>query len=263
MTITAAASQPITSFNPDALRKKYQEERDKRIQYGRTIDQYIYADGAFADYLHDPCAGPDVEREPINEKVEALVIGGGYGAQLVVINLLEEAGLKNIRMSYVYMPLLEELNYIPIEKYAHADELLEHADRIARRRNMYDMMLFWTEVHTLEWNDQRSRWTAKTNSGDSIQCQVAASTPRWDYDYTGGNNGGGLEKVFRDKRVGIIGTGASAIQIIPHLGKSAKELYIFQRTPSSIDVRANRATGLEWAASPVPAGRSSARTTST
>ncbi|KAL2812637.1 Neopentalenolactone D synthase [Aspergillus granulosus] len=294
----AAALQPLP-FDPAALRKKYDEERDKRLAYGRGINQYKYADGNLAGYLHDPWAGPDVEREPVDEDIDALVIGGGYGAQLVVIRLLE-AGLKNIRMvekaagfggtwywnrypgaqcdveSYIYMPLLEELNYIPTEKYAHADELLEHADRIARRWNMYEMMLFRTEVHTLEWEEERRLWIAKTNRGDKIRCQfvIPAAGPlhrpklpglpgitsfkghsfhtaRWDYNYTGGNNKGGLDKL-KDKRVGIIGTGATAVQIVPYLAKSAKELYVFQRTPSSIDVRGNRPTDPKWAASLKP-----------
>ncbi|KAI9375089.1 hypothetical protein BJX61DRAFT_550142 [Aspergillus egyptiacus] len=297
--INGTASPQPPRFDPVALRRKYDEERDRRLAYGRGIHQYQYFDGDLANYLHDPWAGPDVEREPVEEEVEALVIGGGYGAQLVVIRLLE-AGLKNIRMvekaagfggtwywnrypgaqcdieSYVYMPLLEEVNYIPTEKYAHASELLEHADRIARHWNMYEMMLFRTEVNTLEWDDERHLWTAKTNRGDRIRSQfvVPAAGPlhrpklpglrgvtsfkghsfhtaRWDYNYTGGNNRGGLDKL-KDKRVGIIGTGATAVQIVPYLAQSAKELYVFQRTPSSIDVRGNRPTDPEWAASLTP-----------
>ena len=45
-----------------------------------------------------------------------------------------------------------------------------------------------------------------------------------------------------DKRVGIIGTGATAVQIIPEIAKTVKELFVFQRTPSSVDVRDQRAT---------------------
>jgi cyclohexanone monooxygenase len=71
-------------------------------------------------------------------------------------------------------------------------------------------------------------------------------TSRWDYEYTGGDNYGNLVGL-QDKRVGIIGTGATAVQCVPHLGASAKQLHVFQRTPSSIDVRANRPTEPEWA----------------
>ena len=72
-------------------------------------------------------------------------------------------------------------------------------------------------------------------------------TSRWDYEYTGGSPEGDLDKLA-DKRVGIIGTGATAVQCVPHLGAGAKELYVFQRTPSSIDVRDNRTTDPNWAA---------------
>ncbi len=57
---------------------------------------------------------------------------------------------------------------------------------------------------------------------------------------------------MKDKRVGIIGTGATAVQCIPHLGEAAKHLYVFQRTPSSIDVRNNRETDMAWAATLEP-----------
>jgi cyclohexanone monooxygenase len=49
-----------------------------------------------------------------------------------------------------------------------------------------------------------------------------------------------------DKRVAIIGTGATSVQCVPHLAKACKELYVFQRTPSSVDVRDNRPTDPEW-----------------
>ncbi len=71
-------------------------------------------------------------------------------------------------------------------------------------------------------------------------------TSRWDYNYTGGDTTGGLHKLH-DKRVGIIGTGATAIQCIPHLGEHAQQLYVFQRTPSSVDERNNTPTNPEWA----------------
>lgn len=174
------------------------------------------------------------------------------------------------------MPLLEELNYVPTEKYAHAKELLEHADRIGRHWNLYDRAFFQTEVYEVRWDDQTALWTAKSDRGDTIRCHylVPAAGPlhrpklpgvpgittfkghtmhssRWDYNYSGGGNLGSLEKL-KDKRVGIIGTGATAVQIVPHLGKSAKEVYVFQRTPSSIDVRGNHPTSPEWAASLKP-----------
>src|SRR5207253_8515366 len=76
-------------------------------------------------------------------------------------------------------------------------------------------------------------------------------TSRWDYAYTGGDSNGGLTGL-KDKVVGVIGTGATAVQCVPHLAAGAKQLYVFQRTPSSIDVRANRPTDPQWASSLQP-----------
>jgi cation diffusion facilitator CzcD-associated flavoprotein CzcO len=174
------------------------------------------------------------------------------------------------------MPLLEELNYMPTEKYARANELLKHAEMIGRHWNLYDKALFQTETHAMAWDDKTSLWTTRTSRGDTIKSRfiIPAAGPlhrpklpglkgiesfkghsfhssRWDYNYTGGNNLGDLHKLA-DKRVGIIGTGATAVQIVPHLGRWAKEVYVFQRTPSSIDVRGNRPTDPEWAASLKP-----------
>lgn len=70
-------------------------------------------------------------------------------------------------------------------------------------------------------------------------------TSRWDYGYTGGDENGNLDKLG-DKRVGIIGTGATGIQCIPHLGKAAQHLYVFQRTPSSVGPRGNKPTDPAW-----------------
>lgn len=171
------------------------------------------------------------------------------------------------------MPFLEELNYMPTEKYARVKELLKHSEMIGRYFDLYPKTLFQTEVKTLAWDEDTARWTAKTTRGDTIKSRfvVPAAGPlhrpklpglkgiesfkghsfhssRWDYGYTGGDAAGGLTKL-KDKRVGIIGTGATAVQIVPHLGEWAKQVYVFQRTPSSIDVRGNRPTDPAWAAS--------------
>ncbi len=71
-------------------------------------------------------------------------------------------------------------------------------------------------------------------------------TSRWDYDYTGGDPSGAPMDRLADKRVGIIGTGATSVQCIPHLARACGELFVFQRTPSSIDVRNNQPTDPEW-----------------
>ncbi|GAA3659556.1 hypothetical protein GCM10023079_55190 [Streptomyces chitinivorans] len=66
-------------------------------------------------------------------------------------------------------------------------------------------------------------------------------TSRWDHAYTGGTPDGGMTGLA-DKRVGIVGTGATGVQAIPMLAEDARHLYVFQRTPSTADVRANRRT---------------------
>ncbi|KCZ93711.1 flavin-containing monooxygenase, partial [Hyphomonas johnsonii] len=133
-----------------------------------------------------------------------------------------------------------------------------------------------TEITGLAWDGQRKVWLVETDRGDRMTANhVIMSngplnrpklpgipgvetfaghsfhTSRWDYAYTGGDASGGLAGL-KDKRIGIIGTGATAVQCVPHLAEGAKALYVFQRTPSSIDVRANRPTDPEWAASLEP-----------
>ncbi|MFN0025856.1 MAG: flavin-containing monooxygenase [Acidimicrobiales bacterium] len=179
--------------------------------------------------------------------------------------------------SYVYLPLLEEMgNILPSTKYPFAPEILEHSRRIARHFNLYEDALFQTGIDELRWEESSNRWIVKTDRGDEFRTQYVAMangplnrpklpgipginefkgytfhTSRWDYGYTGGDAMGNLDKLG-DKVVGIIGTGATAIQCIPHLGASAKHLYVFQRTPSSVDIRNNTPTDPKWVASLQP-----------
>jgi cation diffusion facilitator CzcD-associated flavoprotein CzcO len=173
--------------------------------------------------------------------------------------------------SFVYMPLLEETGHMPSEKYARGPEILEHCRHIAEQFGLYDKALFHTEVTDLEWDADRSWWIVRTNRGDEFTAQFVAMgtgplhvpklpgiagidsfrghsfhTSRWDYDYTGGDPSGAPMERLAYKRVALIGTGATAVQCIPHLARAAKELYVFQRTPSSVDVRDNRPTDPEW-----------------
>ena len=165
----------------------------------------------------------------------------------------------------VYLPLLEETNYFPSKKYVQGYEIHAHAQRIATTFGLYDNALFSTKVEDLSWNEDLNRWVIKTNRGDAIKAQFVAMgtgpmhhpklpgisgiedfkghmfhTARWDYEYTGGDRTGEPLDGLSDKRVGIIGTGATAVQCIPHLAASAGDLFVFQRTPSSIDIRNNR-----------------------
>jgi cation diffusion facilitator CzcD-associated flavoprotein CzcO len=172
--------------------------------------------------------------------------------------------------SYIYLPLLEETGYIPKEKYSFAPEILEHAQRIGKHFNLYKHACFQTQITEARWDDGAARWTVKTDRGDEFKARFVVMcsgplnrpklpavpgiekfkghifhTSRWDYDYTGGDTTGGLHKLA-DKCVAIIGTGATAIQCVPHLGRHAKQLYVFQRTPSSVDERGNKPTDPEW-----------------
>lgn len=168
------------------------------------------------------------------------------------------------------MPLLEELETIPTEKYARGAEIFAHAQAIGRHYDLYDNACFQTKVTELRWDEETSRWTIFTDRDDRIAAHFVCMangplnrpklpgipgvqsfaghmfhTSRWDYEYTGGGVSGNLTGLA-DKRVGIIGTGATAVQCVSRVGASAKHLYVFQRTPSSVDVRANRPTDPEF-----------------
>jgi cyclohexanone monooxygenase len=172
--------------------------------------------------------------------------------------------------SYIYLPLLEETGYIPQEKYSFAPEILAHARRIGEKFDLYRGALFQTQIKAITWNEEECRWIITTNRDDQIRARFVVMsngplnrpklpgipgidtykghtfhTSRWDYGYTGGDTNGNLHKLA-DKRVAIIGTGATAIQCVPHLARHAQHLYIFQRTPSSVDERGNRPTDPEW-----------------
>ena len=173
--------------------------------------------------------------------------------------------------SYIYLPLLEETGYMPKEKYSFGPEIYEHAQRIGRHFNLYSRAFFQTQVREMRWDEADARWVLTTDRGDVLRArQVVISsgslnrpklpglpglssfkghtfhTSRWDYDYTGGSYAGGTMDKLADKRVGIIGTGATGIQCIPRLGQAAQHLYVFQRTPSSVDERRNSPTNPEW-----------------
>ena len=294
MTAQQASPSQDLGFDPNALRDKYRQERDKRLRADGN-EQYQEVTGDFSHYIDDPYVDPGFSREPLYDEVDCIVVGGGFGGLLAGARLTE-AGVKRVRIvekggdfggtwywnrypgaacdveSYVYLPLCEELNFVPKEKYTHAPEILAHSRAIGEKFNLYEYACFQTEVEGMQWNEDNQRWTVFTNRGDQMRAQYVCMangplnrpklpgiagisdykghtfhTSRWDYAYTGGTPEGNLTGL-KGKRVGIIGTGATAIQCVPHLARGADELFVFQRTPSSVDVRANRPTDAEWAA---------------
>ena len=280
-------------FDPDALRERYRVERDKRLREDAN-EQYVEMTGSFAHYLEDPYVDEKTERKPVTDEVDVVLIGGGFGG-LQAGARLRDAGIKDIKIiekggafggtwywnrypgaqcdieAYCYLPLLEELNYVPKEKYAFAREILDHSEAIGQHFDLHDCALFQTEVTELRWDESIERWIVSTNRGDAIKARFVSMangplhrpklpgipgvrdfkghtfhTSRWDYDYTGGGPDGGLDKLG-DKKIAIIGTGATAIQCVPFLGEAAEHLYVFQRTPSTVDVRGNTPTDPAWA----------------
>ncbi len=275
-------------FDVDVLRKKYALERDRRLRPD-GIAQYVEIAGPFARFADDPWCDPGFTRAPLTDEVDVAIIGAGFGGLLTGARL-RELGVQDIRLidkaadvggtwywnrypgiacdveSYVYMPLLEELGYVPTEKYAKGPEIFAHCRRIAEHYDLYRNACLQTEVTEIHWEPTLSRWIIATNHGDEIRARFVSMangylqkpklpgidgimefaghtfhTSRWDYDYTGPD----LAKLS-DKHVGIIGTGATAIQCVPQLAKSVKQLLVFQRTPSTVDIRGNRPTEKDW-----------------
>jgi len=275
----------------DEIKSKYAEQRELRLDYRPPgTDMYQPLEGKFAEYATDPYAEGEVDREPIVDEVEVLFIGGGFSALLTSARL-RQRGVESIRIvergadvggtwywnrypgvacdvvSYDYLPLLDELDYVPTRHYAGGPEILAHCKAIAEKYDLYDLAVFQTTVTSTIWNEADQVWEVSTDRGDTMRARfvICANgtlakprlalidgmetfegksfhTSRWDYDFTGAD----LEKL-KDLRVGIIGTGASAVQIVPNVGAHAKSLHVFQRTPSSIDIRDDWETDPEWA----------------
>ncbi len=183
----------------------------------------------------------------------------------------------------IYLPLLEETGYMPTEKYASASEIFRYAQILGRHFGLYDHALFQTEVESLVWDDDSARWELTTQRGDRIRTRFFVSagglmhkaklpgidgidsfkgtafhTTRWDYDYTGGSPTEPMDRLA-GKVVGIIGTGATSVQVVPQLARTAKEVYVFQRTPSAVGVRAQQPIDEEWFRS-LPSGWQAERT---
>ncbi len=179
--------------------------------------------------------------------------------------------------SYVYMPYLEETGYMPTEKYARAPEIFEHCQRIGKHFDLYPHALFQTEIQSASWQQDQQRWLVRTTCGDQLSARFLITaggllhkaklpaikgietfqgktfhTARWDYSYTGGSPTEPMTGL-NGKRVGIIGTGATAVQAVPELARSGAEVFVFQRTPAAVGVRGNGPTDEAWFTA-LPAG---------
>jgi cation diffusion facilitator CzcD-associated flavoprotein CzcO len=285
--------EPPTNFDPEAVHAKYLAERDRRLVEGRADIRDLEHDAYFARYREDPF-NPMVERKPVSDEVDVVVVGGGIAGVLAGANL-RKAGIERIRIidqaggiggtwywnqypgvmcdveSYIYMPMLEELDYVPSRRYAYGEEIRAHLDAVAERFDLTRDALFHTGVTRAEWIEEEGRWRILTDRGDEVRCTwyvlavgilnlmklptiqgmedfggVSFHTARWDYEYTGGGPHAPLDRMS-DKVVALLGTGASGIQCLPPLAESAKHVYVFQRTPSAIGVRGNRPTEPDFA----------------
>ena len=291
-TITDAALKTLPPVPPGAVFDAAEQAKYKAFKEARAgAADYIEMKGEFSRYLEDVYSAEPVQRDVLTDECDVLVVGAGF-AGLLLWYKLREAGFENVRFcekggdvggtwywnrypgiacdveSYSYLPLLEEMNYIPSMKFAAGFEIMEYCQKMAEKFGFYDKCLFHTTVEKTEWDEDTARWTVSTDRGDAMKAKFVVlangilttpklaridgmssfqgdsfHTSRWDYNID-----------LKGKRVGIIGTGATAVQAVPELAKIVKELYVFQRTPSSIDVRDQRETSIEefeeWAKEP-------------
>jgi cyclohexanone monooxygenase len=295
---TCGPTETPADIDIDELREKYLHERDKRLRVEGS-KQYLELKDDFAEFAEVDPHTPVTPRTPIAEDIEVAVLGGGIAGLLAGAHL-KKAGVDDVHViemggdfggvwywnrfpgiqcdndAYCYIPMLEELNYMPSKKFADGAEIYEHCRRIAKHFGLYDGAIFSTQVRAVRWDEEIKRWRLSTNRGDDIRARFVVMTQgsynrpklpgipgikdfkghvfhsaRWDYEYTGGDADGGLDKLG-DKRVALVGTGATGVQLVPHLGRDAQHLYVFQRTPSSVDERGNEQTDPDWVKSLQP-----------
>jgi len=300
MTCQPTNVPPPSEIDIPAMKEKYRQERDKRIrpegeaQYAAPEDHLTHD-----TYEHDPFT-PVVPRDALDEDVDVAILGGGWTGILAAYHLTKQ-GVTNFKVidhagdyggtwywnrypgiqcdndAYCYLPLLEEMNWLPSKKFEDGRHIYEYIQSIVDKFGFRDNGVFHTLVKGLTWDEGSKRWHVATDRKDRIRARFVVmaggtlSTPkfpavpgihkfkghkfhtsRWDYDYTGGEWGNPVLDKLADKRVAILGTGATSVQAVPYLGQYAKQLYVLQRTPSGVDKRDNPPTDPAWAASLKP-----------
>ena len=293
MSCKPSAIPPAEHVDIPALREKYRQERSIRIN-SKGQEQYVRPVEDFAAVYEGDPHMPVVPRDPISEDLDVAVLGGGWGGVLAG-HALRQAGVTNFRNidhagdfggvwywnrypglscdndAYCYLPLLEEMNFMPSKKFTDGFEIRNYCQSIARKFALYENALFHTLVTSMRWDESIKRYRITTDRGDELRARFVIMangllnipklpgipgihefkgkmfhTARWEYDYTGGSQENPVLDKLADKRVAIIGTGATSVQAVPFLGKYAKQLYVLQRTASTVDERKNTPTDPEW-----------------
>ena len=190
---TASTGHGALDFDPNALREKYRLERDKRLRADANA-QYVEVAGDFRHYVDDPYIETPIDRAPLTDTVDVVVIGGGFGGLLAAARL-READVGTIRIlekggdfggtwywnrypgaqcdieSYIYLPLLEETGYVPKEKYSFAQEIRDHSRRIGEHFDLYRDACFQTEIRELRWLEDEKLWLVTTNRDDAMKAR--------------------------------------------------------------------------------------------
>ncbi len=208
----------------------------------------------------------------------ALIIGAGFAGVGMAIKLLEQGitdfvilerasdvggtwrdntypgvacDVPSIAYSYSFEP-----NPHWSKTFSDGAEILDYIRGMVDRHGLRGFIRFDTDVSDTRFDEESGTWTTRTTSGEVftsravVGCQgplANASLPnirgidsftgrkilsaKWDHDYD-----------FRGKRVAVIGTGASAVQIVPELVKQVEFLKVFQRTPGWMLPRSNPST---------------------
>ena len=205
-------------------------------------------------------------------RLDVIIVGAGFGGMYAVYKFRElglaiqgfEAGgnvggvwywnrypgarvdLPSIDYSYAFSPEIEQ-EWTWKEQFAAQPELLDYINFVADRLDLRKHIQFNTRVTSAVWDEARQLWRVTTDQGDVCEAPICImatgplSIPK-DPEIPGlASFKGDLLRAakwphqpvsFAGKRVGIIGTGSTGIQIIQEIGPQCGELFVFQRTPS-------------------------------